>query len=174
MQTFYFTPVVSSSFFFPRLFSVVADWMSTKLSHIMWTQYKFKMHVWKVLHTARWKYRTQKIAKNVPSVHHRTTLSAIGHSQSPDPISGTCFQTNSETLTVLSLHSDSHWRHSSSTSISVLQHIRGAYNYVPYKSTFYLLTTSSQLRHVSTIRKKTCWTAIPLPHVLTIWWTSAQ
>ena len=51
--------------------------------------------------------------------------SAVGHSQSPDPLSGTCFQTNSETPTVLSLHSDTHWRHCSSTSISVLQHIRG-------------------------------------------------
>jgi len=29
MRTFYFTPVVSSFFFFPRLFSAVADWMST-------------------------------------------------------------------------------------------------------------------------------------------------
>jgi len=28
-----------------------------------------------VLHAARWKYRTQKIAKNSPSAHHRTTLS---------------------------------------------------------------------------------------------------
>ena len=27
-----------------------------------------------MLHTARWKYRTHKIAKNSPSVHHRTTL----------------------------------------------------------------------------------------------------
>jgi len=43
--------------------------------------------------------------------------SAVRHSQSPDPLSGTCFQTNSETPTVLSLHSDSHWRHSSLTSI---------------------------------------------------------
>ena len=51
--------------------------------------------------------------------------SAVGHSQSPDPLSGTCFQTNSETPTALSLHSDSHWRHSSLTSISALQRIRG-------------------------------------------------
>jgi len=29
-----------------------------------------------VLHAARWKYRTQKIAKNSPSAHHRTTLSS--------------------------------------------------------------------------------------------------
>jgi len=28
-----------------------------------------------VLHAARWKYRTQKIAKNSPSAHHRTILS---------------------------------------------------------------------------------------------------
>ena len=27
-----------------------------------------------VLHTSRWKYRMQKIAKNSPSAHHRTTL----------------------------------------------------------------------------------------------------
>jgi len=35
------------------------------------------MQVWNVLHAARWKCRTQKIAKNSPSAHHRTTLSAI-------------------------------------------------------------------------------------------------
>jgi len=34
--------------------------------------------------------------------------SAVGHSQSLDPLSGTCFQTNSETPTALSLHSNSH------------------------------------------------------------------
>jgi len=33
------------------------------------------MQVWNVLHAARWKCRTQKIAKNLPSAHHRTTLS---------------------------------------------------------------------------------------------------
>jgi len=33
------------------------------------------MQVWNVLHVARWKCRTQKIAKNSPSGHHRTTLS---------------------------------------------------------------------------------------------------
>ena len=33
------------------------------------------MKVWNMLHAARWKYSTQKIAKNSPSVHHRTTLS---------------------------------------------------------------------------------------------------
>jgi len=34
-----------------------------------------RMQVWNVLRTARWKCRTQKIAKNSPSGHHRTTLS---------------------------------------------------------------------------------------------------
>ena len=33
------------------------------------------MQVWNVLHVARWKYTTQTIAKNSPTVHHRTTLS---------------------------------------------------------------------------------------------------
>jgi len=33
------------------------------------------MQVWNLLHTARWKCRTQKIAKKSPSGHHHTTLS---------------------------------------------------------------------------------------------------
>ena len=33
------------------------------------------MQVWNVLHAARWKCRTQKIAKNSPSGHHRINLS---------------------------------------------------------------------------------------------------
>jgi len=33
------------------------------------------MQVWNVLHAARWKYGTQKIAKKWPSGHHPTTLS---------------------------------------------------------------------------------------------------
>ena len=33
------------------------------------------MHVWNLLHAARWKCRAQKIAKNSPSGHYRTTLS---------------------------------------------------------------------------------------------------
>jgi len=33
------------------------------------------MQVWNVLHVARCKYRMQKIVKNLPSRHHRTTLS---------------------------------------------------------------------------------------------------
>jgi len=31
------------------------------------------MYVWTVLHVALWKYRTQNIAKNSPSAHHRIT-----------------------------------------------------------------------------------------------------
>jgi len=37
---------------------------------------------------------------------HTIAHSAVGHSQLPDPLSWTCFQTNSETPAVLSLHSD--------------------------------------------------------------------
>jgi len=33
------------------------------------------MHVWNVLHIARWKYRTQKWCKKSPSGRHRTILS---------------------------------------------------------------------------------------------------
>ena len=33
------------------------------------------MQVWSVLHAARWKYRSQKIAKKSPYRHHRTPLS---------------------------------------------------------------------------------------------------
>jgi len=33
------------------------------------------MHVWNVLHVARWKYRMQKLHKKSQSVHHRTTSS---------------------------------------------------------------------------------------------------
>ena len=31
-----FCPVISSNFFFPRLISAVADWMSTILPHMVW------------------------------------------------------------------------------------------------------------------------------------------
>jgi len=66
---------LSFSFFFSRLFSAVAKWMSAILAHMVWPECEFRMQVWDVLHAARWKYRTQKIAKNSPSGHHRTTLS---------------------------------------------------------------------------------------------------
>ena len=59
----------SSSSFFPRLILAIADWMSTILPHMVWPWCKFRMHVWIVLHAARWKCRTQKIAKNAASGH---------------------------------------------------------------------------------------------------------
>ena len=51
-----------SFFFFPRLFSQVADWMSTILKHMMAPYWEFRMQAWNVLHAACWKYRTQKFA----------------------------------------------------------------------------------------------------------------
>jgi len=48
--------------------------MSTILPHMVWPC-EFRMQVWNVLHAAGWKYRTQKIAQNLPSAHHRLTLS---------------------------------------------------------------------------------------------------
>jgi len=61
--------------FFPRLISVVAEWMSTVLPHMMWPRCEFRMQVWNVLQAARWKYRTQKWRKKSPSAHYRTTSS---------------------------------------------------------------------------------------------------
>jgi len=63
------------SSFFPCLISAVRDWMPTILPHMMWPQCKFTMHVWNVLHAARWKYRMQKLRQKSPSAHHRTSLS---------------------------------------------------------------------------------------------------
>ena len=64
-----------SSFFYPRLISAATDWMSTILRHMVWLSCESRMQVWNVLHAARWKCRTQKMGKNSPSAHHRTTLS---------------------------------------------------------------------------------------------------
>jgi len=55
-----------SFYLFPRLFSAVADWMSTILPDVVSPSCQFRMQVWNVLHAARWKYRTQRIAKNSP------------------------------------------------------------------------------------------------------------
>jgi len=96
MRTLYFCPVVcygrpygigqtiifSScgfylllSSFFPCLTPAATHWMSTILPHMVWPLCEFRMQVWNVLHTAHWKYRTQKSCKKSPSGHHRTTLS---------------------------------------------------------------------------------------------------
>jgi len=42
--------------FFPRLISAAADWMSAILPHMVWPLCEFKMHVWNLLHAARWKH----------------------------------------------------------------------------------------------------------------------
>jgi len=42
------------SFFFPRLISAVADWMSTILPHMVWPWCEFGMQVWNVLHASIW------------------------------------------------------------------------------------------------------------------------
>jgi len=67
--------LLSSSSFFHRRISAVADWMSTILPHMVWPWCKFRMQVWNVLHVARWKYRMQKWRKKSSSKHHCTTLS---------------------------------------------------------------------------------------------------
>jgi len=36
--------------FIPRLISAVADWMSTILPHMVWSECKFRMQVWNMLH----------------------------------------------------------------------------------------------------------------------------
>jgi len=74
MRTLYFADVVSF-FFFPRLFSAIGDCISTVRPHMMWPYCEFRMHVWNVLHAARWKYRTRKLRQKSLSVHYRTTLS---------------------------------------------------------------------------------------------------
>jgi len=51
------------SFFFPRIISVVANWMSTILLRMVWPYCEFRMQVWNVLHTACWKCRMQKSLK---------------------------------------------------------------------------------------------------------------
>ena len=61
--------------FFPRLISVAAYWMSTILWYMVWPKCEFRMQVWNVLRAARWKCRTQKIAKNWACGQHRTNLS---------------------------------------------------------------------------------------------------
>ena len=67
----------SSSIFFHRLISAVGDWMSTILPHMVWSQCRFRMHVWNVLHAPHWKihYRTQKNRHFVR--HYRTICRAV-------------------------------------------------------------------------------------------------
>jgi len=62
--SFFLLLLSSSSSFFPRLISAAVDWMSAILLHMAWPKCKFRIQVWNVLHAARCKYRTQKVAKN--------------------------------------------------------------------------------------------------------------
>ena len=68
-----------SSFFFPRLFSAVTDWMSTILPHMVWPYCEFRMQVWNVLHAPRWKYRTQES----PKIRHLPTIAQLCRAISP-------------------------------------------------------------------------------------------
>ena len=64
-------------FFFPRLISAVADWMSAILVHMVWPYGEVRMQVWNVLHAARWNIGRKNCKKKSPSGHHRTTCRAI-------------------------------------------------------------------------------------------------
>jgi len=67
-----------SSFFFPRLISAIAEWMSITLLHYGVALVRiYNAQVLNVLHDARWKYRKQKRRKKSPFGHHRTNLSGL-------------------------------------------------------------------------------------------------
>jgi len=67
---------LSLFFFFssPNLSGRRVDVYHTSTHGVVWPLCEFRMHVWNVLHAARWKYRTQKSRQKSPSRHHRTTL----------------------------------------------------------------------------------------------------
>jgi len=73
-----FCPVVSSSIFCLLFSSPNVNGRRLDVYHTFThgvALVRIRMQVWNMLHAARWKCRTQKIAKNSPSAHHRTTLS---------------------------------------------------------------------------------------------------
>jgi len=55
------------SFYFPRITSAVADWMSTILPHMVWPYCEFRNARLKRAARGLLKYRTQKFAISVPS-----------------------------------------------------------------------------------------------------------
>ena len=71
---FYLLSIFYFPFFFPRLISAVADWMSTILPRMLRPYCEFKMHDWNVLHAARWKYRTPKKS---PKIRHLRTIAQL-------------------------------------------------------------------------------------------------
>jgi len=103
-------------------------------------------------------FRTSLLADRIHVID--VAHSAVGHCQSPDPLSGTCFHTNSETPTVLSLHSYSHWRHSSSTSICVLQRIGGVTIMRYINLHFIYILTYSTIKTNWVIRQNSVWPCV--------------
>ena len=77
--------------------------------------------------------------------HRRTTLGRRAFSVAGPAV----WNLLPDQLSALSLHSDSHWRHSSSTSISVLQHIRDVtiMHYINLHFTYLLTYSLSPNRH---------------------------
>jgi len=75
--TLCFCPVVSFIFFSsPNLSGRSLHIYHTSTHGVALVQKcKCRMHVWNLLHTARWKYRMQKWRQKSPSGHHHTTLS---------------------------------------------------------------------------------------------------
>ena len=73
----FFHPVVSSFFLlsFPRLISAVGDWMSTYFHTRCGLSANLECRSEMCSTRLAEKYSTQKLAKNSPSAHHRTTLS---------------------------------------------------------------------------------------------------
>jgi len=71
---------ISSSFFFYLFSSPILSRRRLDVYHTSThgvALVRISDAVWNVLHAARWKYRTQKLAKNSPSGHHRTICRAI-------------------------------------------------------------------------------------------------
>jgi len=77
MRTLYFALwFLLSIFIFPRLISVVGDWMSTILPHMVWPQCEY-LECRSEICCTRLAENTgrKKITPKSPSGHHRTTLS---------------------------------------------------------------------------------------------------
>jgi len=75
--------MVSIFFFLPFSLPILSghrlDVYHTSTHDVALVPCEFRMHVWSVLHAARWKYRTQNIATKLPPAHHRTSTSLSGY-----------------------------------------------------------------------------------------------
>ena len=76
-QTIIFSSCGFFYYFFPRLISAAVDRMSAILLHMVWRYCELRMQVWNVLQAARWKIQDAKIAINLTSAQHRTTVSGL-------------------------------------------------------------------------------------------------